>query len=211
MEEKRCSVCGETYKSGLDYCPFCLSEHIPIENRDDKYRCGHYNEANKNRRCLYEKKCFRKECEYKLKFNIISVAILLFVTFGLFIIVKDFIADKYEKYKQNEVKQEKINEKESQKTDEIRQTRLNEIVQLLNIAQKDGIIINISKFNVKNRICAYLIVDEYVWNQLPHETKQQLCTLVQEYNELSKIQLLAFKGYRTGKTIMPYAFSVHNF
>ena len=113
MEEKKCSVCGEIYKSGLDYCPFCLSEHIPLENRNDKYQCGHYNEAKKTNICKYEKKCYRKECEFKHQFNLASIVIIFIALVGLLLIVKDFSSDKYKSYKTQGVKSKISEEKDN--------------------------------------------------------------------------------------------------
>lgn len=92
-----------------------------------------------------------------------------------------------------------------------RQKRLDKINNLINDAHKGGLIIKIDRFDMEDKKCAYMIVDEYIWNQLPHETKQHMCRMVNEYNDLTGETILAFKGYRTGITIMPFEFSVHNF
>ena len=55
------------------------------------------------------------------------------------------------------------------------------------------------------------VVDEYVWNQLPHETKQQMVLLMEDYSKIKDWKIISFEGYRTGKSILNAVHAVKNF
>ena len=181
-----CSKCGNEIADDSQFCNLCGTPQRQLESK---------NGQNKNTDVMNSDITSPLGCFGLLIFIIIAVVFSLNMNFNS------------SNTTNSNSSQQQVS---TQKTQQERQDRLNTINNLINEATNEGLIIKIEKsiYDDKN---AYIIVEESMWNQLPHETKQHLCLMANEYSDLTGIKILGFKGYRTGKTIMPFVSSVHNF
>lgn len=217
---KKCSVCGFEYPANKRICPNCTADNIPQEKINDQQNCGQYKKAKEENTCVYKKYCSHKTCEFAKQIYVSNESqftneskgcmVIIGIIIVIFILKGVFSVKIWDNSNKNYSKQPHQHQN-AQNNQIERQKRLDAINDLINDAHKGGLIIKIDNFDIEDQKCAYMIVDESVWNQLPYESKQQMCQLIREYSDLTGVKILSFKGYRTGKTIMPFEHSVHNF
>lgn len=224
-----CSVCGKIFSiSKYKYCPHCTANYVSIDKRIDVFKCGQYDKAESEGKCIYKPYCIHSDCQYSNnknnsvnKFWLWFAIILgiIYIIAQLSIIVGIFIPDANDNkhvYKQAIETQQKQTVSSNVNSHTEEQRTLQKSEQLVEDAKKGGLIIRFKQAFVGDMaeeqpnvyIC---VVDEYVWNQLPHETKQQMVLLMEDYSKIKDWKIISFEGYRTGKSILNAVYAVKNF
>lgn len=227
-----CSVCGKSFSNTkYKYCPYCTADYVPTDERVDNFHCGQYEKAQKEEKCIYSPYCTHYDCQYSKKQNTNSknngtngfgtgclIAIAIF--FGLAILsgfIDLFSKDSRQNVAQNiEVQQKKEQIEDNTSSDNEEQERLQKTEKLIQDAKNGGLIIKFKQAFVgdmatKEPDVYICVVDEYVWNQLPYETKQQMVLLMDDYSKIKGWKIISFEGYRTGKSIINAMYAVKNF
>ena len=72
---------------------------------------------------------------------------------------------------------------------------------ILNEARSGGLVMNINK-QCEGNECLYVMqINERVWNELPHDTKENFRSAMRDYAKSRGANCTGFKGYYSGKLI----------